>query len=382
MKALARIFLIFLLQSICVGVFAQPNLPTITLSPLYSVQLSSEISETSGLVFFQQGLLTHNDNADENLYVIDTINGSTLSSFSFPNVVNSDWEEITQDSVYLYVGDFGNNAGNRTDLHILRIEKSSLLEGTPAIDTIAFAYEDQIDFTPSNQSTPFDCEAFIAGNDSLFLFTKNWDNQTTVCYSLPKIPGNYLAHRKDSSDVNGLITGATFVPSKKLVILSGYSFLLQPFMYLLFDFEGTDFFSSFQQKINLSLNFHQVEGISTTNGIDVYLTNEYFSQSFITNQQKLHKFDLTPVLGEYLSGNNIDSEYSEIRIYPNPAKDTVHIQSPNKSLWLEMRNSEGKLVLKTRIRSNSDLDISALPNGRYFISIKDYPRVFSLIISK
>jgi hypothetical protein len=379
MKALARIFLIFLLQSICVGVFAQPNLPTVTLAPVYSVQLPAELLETSSITRFQQGLVTHNDNSDENLYVIDTLNGAILQTFALLGTSNLDWEEITQDSVYLYVGDFGNNAGNRTYLHILLIEKSSLLVGTPAIDTIAFAYEDQIDFTPSNQSTPFDCEAFIAGNDSLFLFTKNWDNQTTVCYSLPKIPGNYLAHRKD---VNGLITGATFVPSKKLVILSGYSSLLQPFMYLLFDFEGTDFFSSFQQKINLSLNFHQVEGISTTNGIDVYLTNEYFSQSFITNQQKLHKFDLTPVLGEYLSGNNIDSEYSEIRIYPNPAKDTVHIQSPNKSLWLEMRNSEGKLVLKTRIRSNSDLDISALPNGRYFISIKDYPRVFSLIISK
>jgi len=191
-----------------------------------------------------------------------------------------------------------------------------------------------------------------------------------------------LAHRKDSSDVNGLITGATFLPSKKLVILSGYSSLLQPFMYLLFDFEGTDFFSAFQQKINPSLNFHQVEGVSTTNGIDVYLTNEYFSQSFITTQQKLHKYDLNSVLGDYLTGNQVDSESSQIRIFPNPAKDLVHIESPNKTMCLEMRNSEGKVVLKSRIRSNSDLDISALPNGRYFISIKDYPRVFSLIISK
>jgi len=382
MKSLARIFLIFLLQSICEAVIAQPNLPTVTLSPVYSVQLSSEISETSGLVFFEEGLLTHNDNADENLYVIDTINGSTLSSLSIPNVVNSDWEEITQDSLYLYVGDFGNNAGNRTDLHILRIEKSSLLEGTPAIDTIVFAYEDQIDFTPSNQNTAFDCEAFIAGNDSLFLFTKNWDNQTTVCYSLPKIPGDYLAHRKDSSAVNGLITGATYLQNKRLIILSGYSSLLQPFMYLLFDFEGTDFFSSFQQKINPSLNFHQVEGVATTNGIDVYLTNEYVSQSFITNQQKLHKFDLTPVLGDYLSGNNVLSESSDIRIFPNPAKDIVHIQASKKSLCLEVRNSEGILVKKARIRHDTDLDISDLPNGRYFISITDYPRFFSLIISK
>ena len=382
MKALARIFLIFLLQSICEGVFAQPNLPTVTLAPGYSVQLPAELLETSGITRFQQGLVTHNDNSDENLYVIDTLNGAILQTFSLNGTTNFDWEEITQDSLYLYVGDFGNNAGNRTDLHILRIEKSSLLEGTPAIDTIAFAYEDQIDFTPSNQNTAFDCEAFIAGIDSLFLFTKNWNDLSTVCYSVPKVPGNYIAQPKDSSAVNGLITGATYLPNKRLIILSGYSSLLQPFMYLLFDFEGTDFFSSFQQKVNPSLNFHQVEGVSTTNGIDVYLTNEYFSQSFITNQQKLHKFDLTPVLGEYLSGNNIDSESSEIRIYPNPAKDTVHIQSPNKSLCLEMRNSEGKLVLKTRIRSHSDLDVSDLPNGRYFISIKDYPRVFSLIISK
>lgn len=382
MKSLARIFLIFLLQSICEAIIAQPNLPTVTLAPVYSVQLPAELLETSGITRFQQGLVTHNDNSDEQLYVIDTLNGAILQTISLNGTSNFDWEEITQDSLYLYIGDFGNNAGSRTDLHILRIEKSSLIEGAPAIDTIAFAYEDQIDFTPSNQNTAFDCEAFIAGTDSLFLFTKNWNNLSTVCYSVPKVPGNYLAQRKDSSAVNGLITGATYLPNKRLIILSGYSSLLQPFMYLLFDFEGTNFFSSFQQKINPSLNFHQIEGVATTNGIDVYLTNEYFSQSIITTQQKLHKFDLTPVLGDYLSGNNVFSESSDIRIFPNPAKDIVHIQVPKKWLCLEVRNSEGKLVKKARIRHETDLDISDLPNGRYFISITDYPRVFSLIISK
>lgn len=382
MKSLTRIFVIFLLQSICEAAVAQPNLPTVTLAPVYSVQLPAELLETSGITRFQQGLVTHNDNSDEQLYVIDTLNGAILQTYSLNGTSNFDWEEITQDSLYLYVGDFGNNAGSRTDLHILRIEKSSLIEGAPAIDTIAFAYEDQTDFTPSNQNTAFDCEAFIAGTDSLFLFTKNWNNLSTVCYSVPKVPGNYLAQRKDSSAVNGLITGATYLPNKRLIILSAYSSLLQPFMYLLFDFEGTNFFSSFQQKINPSLNFHQIEGVATTNGIDVYLTNEYFSQSIITTQQKLHKFDLTPVLGDYLSGNNVFSESADIRIFPNPAKDIVHIQVPKKSLCLEVRNSEGKLVKQARIRHETDLDISDLPNGRYFISITDYPRVFSLIISK
>jgi hypothetical protein len=382
MKSVAKIFLIFLLQFICKAVIAQPNLPSVTLTPVFSVQLPIELPETSGITHFQQGLITHNDNSDEQLYVVDTINGSILQTFNLSGTNNIDWEEITQDSLYLYVGDFGNNAGNRTDLHILRIEKLSLLDGAPAIDTISFAYEDQTDFTSSNQNTAFDCEAFIAGTDSMFLFTKNWNNLTTVCYRVPKTPGNYLAQRKDSSDVGGLITGATFLPEKKLIILSGYSSLLQPFMYLLFDFEGTDFFSSFQQKINLSLNFHQIEGVATKDGLDVYLTNEYFSQSIITTQQKLHKFDLTPVLGDYLSGNNVELNSFEIQIFPNPAKDTVHIQSPNKSLSLEVRNSEGKRVLKTKIRNRTDIDISHLPSGRYFISITDYPRVFSLIISK
>lgn len=377
-----RSALIFILITSTNLIFAQPNLPTVTLAPVYSVQLPTELLETSGITRFQQGLVTHNDNSDEQLYVIDTLNGAILQTFSLNGTSNFDWEEITQDSLYLYIGDFGNNAGSRTDLHILRIEKSSLIEGTPAIDTIAFAYEDQTDFTPSNQNTAFDCEAFIAGTDSLFLFTKNWNNLSTVCYSVPKIPGNYLAQGKDSSAVNGLVTCATYLPNKRLIILSGYSSLLQPFMYLLFGFEGTDFFSSFQQKINPSLNFHQIEGVSTNNGIDVYLTNEYFSQSIITTQQKLHKFDLTPVLGDYLSGNNVFSESADIRIFPNPAKDIVHIQSTKKSLCVEVRNSEGKLVKKARIRQETDLDISDLPNGRYFIAVTDYPRVFSLIISK
>jgi hypothetical protein len=382
MKSLARIFLIFLLQSICEGVFAQPNLQTVTLAPVYSVLLPTELLETSGITRFQQGLVTHNDNSDENLYVIDTLNGAILQTFSLNGTSNFDWEEITQDSLYLYVGDFGNNAGNRTDLHILRIEKSSLLEGAPAIDTIAFAYEDQTDFTPSNQNTAFDCEAFIAGADSLFLFTKNWNDLSTVCYSVPKVPGNYLAQRKDSSAVNGLITGATYLPSKRLIILSGYSSLLQPFMYLLFDFAGTDFFSSFQQKINPSLNFHQIEGVSSTNGINVYLTNEYFSQSFITTQQKLHKYDLNSVLGDYLNGNEVESIESGISFFPNPARDILHVRNSSGLKSLEIKNCIGNTVLKARIGELSDLDISNLPNGKYFVTTKDYPLVFSLIISR
>jgi hypothetical protein len=70
-------------------------------------------------------------------------------------VKNTDWEEISQDSSYIYVGDFGNNyQGNRTDLHILRIEKKSFLLNQPIIDTISFSYSNQTDFIFKKKTPP------------------------------------------------------------------------------------------------------------------------------------------------------------------------------------------------------------------------------------
>ncbi len=83
---------------------------------------------------------------------------------------------------------------NRTDLHILRIEKNSLLEGNPVIDTIWFIYENQKDLAavPSNE-TDFDCEAMVVSEDSIYLFSKQWDSLGTGFYQLPKTPGIHTA---------------------------------------------------------------------------------------------------------------------------------------------------------------------------------------------
>lgn len=86
---------------------------------------------------------------------------------------NIDWEEISQDADFVYVGDFGNNHnGIRADLHILRITKESILSDHSVIETINFSYSNQTDFAPAgSNNTDFDCEAFIASNGSIFLFT-------------------------------------------------------------------------------------------------------------------------------------------------------------------------------------------------------------------
>ena len=113
----------------------------------YSIKLSDSIRETSGIIAFANLLWTHNDDHDKTIYGLDSL-GKIKKKVVLDKVVNHDWEEISQDSSYLYIGDFGNNySGNRIDLHILKIEKKSFLEGTPIIETISFKYSNQSDFS-------------------------------------------------------------------------------------------------------------------------------------------------------------------------------------------------------------------------------------------
>lgn len=215
---------------------------TLSLSPDASFLLDSALDETSGLAYWQGQLWTHNDDTDTALYALDTLDGSILGIYPLPGVRNFDWEELSQDSLYFYLGDFGNNRGNRLDLHILRIEKQSLLSGNPQIDSIAFAYEDQTDFTIALNDNNYDCEALVLSRDSIYLFTKRWVDLRSFVYRLPKEPGSYQAELLDSFDAQGLITGAYYDEDLRLLALCGYSPFLQPFVYSCYDFGGKYFF--------------------------------------------------------------------------------------------------------------------------------------------
>lgn len=268
----------------------------------YSVPLDKALKETSGLIQSENLLWTINDDKDTTIYGIDST-GVIKNQIQLKNVINRDWEEITQDSSYFYIGDFGNNvSGNNQNLHILRIEKKSVASNVPIIDTISFSYSNQTDFNDTKSNTTnFDCEAFIATADNIYLFTKQWEQKKTSVYALPKTPGNYIAKLKETYDTKGLITGATYLPQKNLVVLCGYTKSLAPFLYLLYDFNDFNFFSGNKREIKLKLPFHQIESISTQDGLHYYLTNENFERKpLISVPQKLHQLDLSPYLSHYL----------------------------------------------------------------------------------
>ena len=268
----------------------------------FVTQLSDSIPESSGLIAFDSLLWTHNDDHDTTLYGMDE-SGKIRKKIILPHVVNQDWEEITQDESYIYIGDFGNNyQGNRNNLHILKFNKNSIYNENPRCDTISFSYDKQIDFSSqAANTTNFDCEAFIVYQDSIYLFTKEWKNKKTTIYNLPNSPGNHIAKAKASLTIKGLVTGVTFLPTQKMLVLCGYTKKGKTFLYLLYDFKTTDFFSGNKRKINLKLRFHQIEGIATFDGSNYYITNEHLQLKPIINvPQKLHKINLDTFLNSSL----------------------------------------------------------------------------------
>jgi hypothetical protein len=268
------------------------------IKPKTSQKLNDSLLETSGLIAFDHLLWTHNDDHDNTIYGLDS-NGKIQKKIKLEKVKNNDWEEISQDSSYIYIGDFGNNfQGNRKDLHLLRIEKKSFLSNNPVIDTISFSYSNQKDFSIQKEnSTDFDCEAFIVSKESIYLFSKQWNHKKTSIYVLPKTPGNHIAEFKETINVDGLITGATLVASGKGIVLCGYSKMLQPFLYLLNEYKNNDFSTGNKRKIKLSLPFHQIEGITTEDGKLFYLTNEsLIRKPFLNVPQQIHTVDLSSYL--------------------------------------------------------------------------------------
>lgn len=357
-----------------------------TASPYYSNSLPTRLNGTSGLMFFDGKLYTHNDHGDKKIFQIDTTDGHILDSIAFSGIAHQDIEDCDQDSLYIYLGDHGNNnSGIRRNLHILRIAKASLLSGRPQIDTIWFSYPEQTDFsTSSANGTDFDCEAFIAAEDSLYLFTKQWVSEGTALYALPKTPGTYSARLVSTWNVGGLVTGATYNPRKRQVVLCGYSSLLQPFVVLLYDYAGNDFFSGNKRKMSLGLAFHQVEGIAVGDDYHYYLTNEYISRSIISINAKYHKLDLTDYL--YVADTVPDTvtppdttsslhpveKLTDIVVYPNPAREKITVEGlPQGQVECTLTDTKGRVALRKNIHSDGRvvIPINRRTRGTYTMTI-------------
>ncbi len=240
-------------------------------------ELPELVNETSGLIFYNGKLITHNDSGNSaELFEIDTVSLEVTRVIQIQNALNHDWEDITQDNSYIYIGDIGNNNGDRTDLAIYRIRKSDFdsSESVPA-ERIGFAYEDQLSFNPGDNSD-WDAEALTIMHGQLTVFTKEWQRNGSTAYAIPNTPGDHIAINLGSSPATGLITAATYNELTNILYLLGYSSQLQPFLIRFADPPGPFSFGGTGEKNDLGIGFAQAEGIGFVDENTYYITSERF----------------------------------------------------------------------------------------------------------
>lgn len=338
--------------------------------------LPVETKETSGLLFFDSKIITHNDSGNQpNLYEIDSLTGNLLRVIHVNNATNIDWEDITEDENHIYIADIGNNNGNRTDLKIYKILKSDFKNSASiSADIISFSYEDQTNFDSKPNGSNFDAESIVVYNNSILIFTKNWNDLKTNVYKTPLITGNYLATKVSSANVDGLITGGVYNDDR--FFLTGYNASLIPFLIYISPNRkpGEDIFFSGFNKISLENELgqgSQLEGI-TNIGLtsNYYISREHFTTTINGNQydftQKLYEFqDATSPL---LSLD--ESKLAKIIISPIPATNKIKINTSLPFLNLEIYNSLGKKMYIPLIDNLKELDISNLEKGVYILKIQ------------
>lgn len=247
----------------------------IPLDPLPEV-----LTECSGMVLIgKDTFIGLNDSGNPAELIIFSLKpGSTPRKVKIKGATNHDWEELTADDQYIYIGDTGNNTGARKDLTIYRVSKMEIHEDAEVIaEPIFFNYPEQENFLP-NSNHNFDCEAMVCVGDSLYLFTKNRKNHKTDLYSISKIPGKYHARHLGQFDVQGLVTGAAFrssVSGNELALV-GYTDKKEgfhPFVVYFEHVEGTHFFNAPSKRLSFK-GKEQTETILFFDDRHVYVSNE------------------------------------------------------------------------------------------------------------
>ncbi|MEP7264128.1 MAG: hypothetical protein ABI772_06515 [Bacteroidota bacterium] len=212
------------------SVFAGNNPVTLNPPPKKQIHISGTISfddiklkEISGAVSIGDDLWVVNDAGNSNsIYRIDKTSGKIVQEIKIINAANVDWEEMTISKTHLYIGDFGNNYGNRKNLRIYKISLADISSSATEVtaEIISFNYPDQTDFTKSANATDFDCEAMCFYNNELHLFTKKWETSGSTHYSVEVEEGYHVARKQNEIPVDFLVSGSCL--SGNTLYLTGY----------------------------------------------------------------------------------------------------------------------------------------------------------------
>ncbi|RLD56498.1 MAG: hypothetical protein DRJ05_11220 [Bacteroidetes bacterium] len=258
--------------------------------------LPDKVDETSGLIYLNGFVWTFNDSGGEpEIYKIDNKSGKIIQTVRITNGGNFDWEDITHDDDFIYIGDFGNNWGTRKDLKIYKIAINDITDKKKVqleAEIIEFSYTDQVSFKKNNRGHDYDCESVINYQDSLIIFSKNWGNGRTRMYKLPKTPGNYKIAPINSFNADGLVTGASYNKETGELVLIGYKDYV-PFIYCFSEFDGNNFKNGNAYRINMvKMKGSQTEGIVWYDNDNILISTEQKKEF----DQKVYKLQIKDII--------------------------------------------------------------------------------------
>lgn len=325
-------------------------------------RLPSVLVESSGIELSGSNRIwSHEDSGNSNeLYCSDST-GNLLRTLVISNVSNTDWEDITADNDETwFIGDFGNNNNQRTDLAIYIIPDPETIAGNsvPA-GIISFSLDDQTAFPPPSSDRNYDIEAMAWYADSLYLFTKDRSNPFTgivKMYVLPDQPGNYSA-RLAGSFFAGSIAGSGRVTAADINLHTGELMLLTNEKLISFkDYPGNRFFEGTKTEYSFRNLPGQNEGLAFVSGNKLYITEEgsgntpgYLYEIILPQPQYI---DEKPCL-------------NTMSAYPNPASHILRLLPvPDGQVYIF--SLQGKLV-KYITPLNHEIDITGLLRGTYLL---------------
>jgi hypothetical protein len=223
LKILSLLF-ISLLGSLASLLSAQSGILPDTVRINQANRLPCALKETSGLAFYDGLLWSFNDSGGKSvLYGMDAHSGKILRRIKI-NRPNHDWESIAASPEGLWIGDIGNNRGQRKDLQLFFLSGDQLKKSARAMPkTTLSVHYPEADFPQiKGKGHNRDSEAIAFIGDKLWLFTKNRLNTDTYLAPLSAEHTAQAIVPLDTLKVEMMVTGADYNESTDLLAICGY----------------------------------------------------------------------------------------------------------------------------------------------------------------
>lgn len=246
----------------------------------YITKLPKKLDENSGIVSLEpEKIWVIEDNGNEDKIYEVSFEGKILRSLKVKNAKNKDWEDLTKDDKgNLYIGDFGNNNNDRTDLVIYKIPNPLTMKGDSIVaEKIKFNYPQQKAFPPIAAKRQFDAEALFYYDKALYIITKDRSDPflgKALVYMVPAIKGTFEAQLIGTfntcvdNPIKCEVTAAAISPDGKKIVLLGYGVL-----WVITDFSIDKFASGTQKYIDLGITT-QLESVCFIDNKTILLSDE------------------------------------------------------------------------------------------------------------